>query len=425
MEGVTIRAHRLSVLILLLLISILEPASGEILVPMDRTQADHLRAYGLAYWSLQQGWDVEWLLNYRHGSFLLKDREALGEKARLLGVTTEKISQTEIHKIRRVIEEGNMETVLLEVAPHVAVYTPPNTSPWDDAVTLALTYAQIPFTTLWDEEVLGGRLTEFDWLHLHHEDFTGQFSKFFINYRGADWFRQEVAINREMADRLGYPKVAVLKAEIAMMIDRYVRDGGFLFAMCAATETFEIALAARGIDIVPVEADGDPPDPLAQEMLSFDRSFAFRDIRLELKPFVNAFSNIDGHRVNTPNRASLETFHLFPFSAKFDPVASMLTQCHEEIIDDFYGLTTSFRREVLKDAVIVLAEEVGKPWVKYIHGNIGKGTFTYLGGHDPEDPQHAIGDPPTRLEIHRNSPGYRLILNNILFPGAKKIKRKT
>ena len=398
---------------------------GKILVPMDQTQSDHLRAYGLAYWSLQRGWEVEWLLNYRGGSFLLEEMDDLERKAKLLGVYYETISPAQTLEVRGVIEESNMETILLEKAPRVAIYTPPNKSPWDDAVTLALTYAQIPFTTLWDEEVLGGQLEGYDWLHLHHEDFTGQYSKFYINYRDADWFIEELAINKEMAARTGFKKVSVLKGEVAAMIDRYVRNGGFLFAMCSATETFEIALAARGVDIVPTEADGDPPEPNAREKIAFQNCYAFEDFKLELRPDVNAFSNIDGHLVNTMRRKPLGSFRLFDFSAKFDPVASMLTQSHRRVINDFYGLTTSFNRSILKDAVIVLAEEEGKPWVKYIHGNIGRGTFTYLGGHDPEDKQHAIGDPPTRLELHKNSPGYRLILNNVLFPGARKVKLKT
>ncbi len=398
---------------------------GEILVPMDLSQTDHLRAYGLAYGSLQEGWDVEWLLNYRGGSFLLEGSDTLERRARILGVRYEILTPQQTLEIRGVIEENNMETVLLETAPKVAIYTPPNKSPWDDAVTLALTYSQIPFTTLWDEEVLAGQLENYDWLHLHHEDFTGQYSKFYINYRQSDWFLEEVRINEEMAKRTGHKKVSVLKGEVASMIDRYVRNGGFLFAMCSATETFEIALTARGVDIVPSEGDADPPEPNAEEKISFDRGYAFTKFRLEMKAYVNAFSSIDGHRVNTPGRKPLGRFRLFDFSAKFDPVAVMLTQCHERVIDDFYGLTTSFNRDVLKDPVIVLAEEVGKPWVKYVHGNIGKGTFTYLGGHDPEDKQHAIGDPPTRLELHKNSPGYRLILNNVLFPGARKVKLKT
>ncbi len=399
--------------------------SGRVLVPMDHMQSDHIRAYGLAYWSLQRGWEVEWLLNYRGGSFLLQETDGIVRKAKLLGVYYETLSPAQTLEVRGVIEGNNMDTVLLEVAPRVAIYTPPNKSPWDDAVTLALTYAQIPFTTLWDEEVLSGQLEGYDWLHLHHEDFTGQYSKFYINYGNTDWFIEELSINKEVARKTGFQKVSVLKGEVAAMIDRYVRDGGFLFAMCSATETFEIALAARGIDIVPREADGDPPAPDAQERLLFQNTYAFENFQLEFKSYINAFSNIDGHLVNTSRRKPLGSFKLFDFSAKFDPVASMLTQSHRRVIDDFYGLTTSFNRDSLKDGVIVLAEEEGKPWVKYVHGNIGRGTFTYLGGHDPEDKQHAIGDPPTRLELHKNSPGYRLILNNVLFPGARKVKLKT
>jgi len=400
-------------------------AIGAILLPMDTVQTDHLRAYGLAYWSLQKGWSVEWLLNYRGGSFLLEGHDDLERKAKLLGVHFEAITPDQALEIQKVIQESNMESVRLETAPRVAIYSPPHRSPWDDAVTLALTYAEIPFTTLWDEEVLAGQLDRYDWLHLHHEDFTGQFSKFYINYRQAGWFLEELTLNREMAARNGFSKVSTLKGEVAAMIDRYVRNGGFLFAMCSASETFEIALAARGVDIVPAEGDDDPPDPAAQSKISFENCLAFTDFQLEFDPTVNAFSSIDGHRVNTPGRKPLGSFRLFDFSAKFDPVPAMLTQCHQRIIGDFYGLTTSFHRAALKNSVVILAEEDGKPWVKYIHGNIGQGTFTFLGGHDPEDEEHAIGDLPTRLELHKSSPGYRLILNNVLFPGAKEVKLKT
>ena len=397
-----------------------------LLVPMDATtQTDHLKAYGLTYWTLAQGYTAEWLLNYRGGSFLLPDREPIRREAALRGVTTEQVDASRVAQIRAQIEQSNMESIVLEKAPHIAVYTPPNSPPWDDAVTLALTYADIPYDEVWDAEVLQGRLKEYDWLHLHHEDFTGQYSKFYINYAGAAWLQDEVQRNRAMAAQFGHPHVPALKKAVAEEIRRYVADGGFLFAMCTATETIELALAAVGVDIAASFSDGTPPDPNASEKMQWGRTMAFQGAEVQLNPMVNAFSDIDGHQVNTPWRQPLGAFTLFEFSAKFDPVPSMLVQNHENVIPDFYGLTTSFRRDRLKPGTIVLAEEEGAPWVKYIHGTYGQGTWTFLGGHDPEDPQHQIGDAPTDLSLHPNSPGYRLILNNVLFPAAKKKTLKT
>ena len=397
-----------------------------LLVPMDAsTQTDHLKAYGLTYWTLAQGYTAEWLLNYRGGSFLLPDREPIRREAALRGVTTEQVDASRVAQIRAQIEQSNMESIVLEKAPHIAVYTPPNTPPWDDAVTLALTYADIPYDEVWDAEVLQGRLKEYDWLHLHHEDFTGQYSKFYINYAGAAWLQEEVERNRAMAAQFGHPHVPALKKAVAEEIRRYVADGGFLFAMCTATETIELALAAVGVDIAASFSDGTPPDPNASEKMQWGRTMAFQGAEVQVNPTVNAFSDIDGHQVNTPWRQPLGAFTLFEFSAKFDPVPSMLVQNHENVIPDFYGLTTSFRRDRLKPGTIVLAEEEGAPWVKYIHGTYGQGTWTFLGGHDPEDPQHQIGDAPTDLSLHPNSPGYRLILNNVLFPAAKKKTLKT
>jgi len=397
-----------------------------LLVPMDAsTQTDHLKAYGLTYWTLAQGYTAEWLLNYRGGSFLLPDREPIRREAALRGVTTEQVDASRVAQIRAQIEQSNMESIVLEKAPHIAVYTPPNSPPWDDAVTLALTYADIPYDEVWDAEVLQGRLKEYDWLHLHHEDFTGQYSKFYINYAGAAWLQDEVQRNRAMAAQFGHPHVPALKKAVAEEIRRYVADGGFLFAMCTATETIELALAAVGVDIAASFSDGTPPDPNASEKMQWGRTMAFQGAEVQVNPTVNAFSDIDGHQVNTPWRQPLGAFTLFEFSAKFDPVPSMLVQNHENVIPDFYGLTTSFRRDRLKPGTIVLAEEEGAPWVKYIHGTYGQGTWTFLGGHDPEDPQHQIGDAPTDLSLHPNSPGYRLILNNVLFPAAKKKTLKT
>jgi hypothetical protein len=398
-------------------------SAQHVLVPMDRTQANHLKAYGLTYWALTQGETGEWLLNYRGGSFLLPDREGVRREAALRGVTVEPVSAADVASIRGVIADSNMEAVPLEKAPEIAIYTPPNSTPWDDAVTMALTYAEIPYETVWDREVIQGELDRYDWLHLHHEDFTGQYSKFFITYAGAPWLQEEVARNREMAESLGFAHVPDLKKAVAVRIREYVEEGGFLFAMCSATETLELALAAGPVDIAAAWSDGTPPDPAASSKMRWDRAMAFENAEVQVAPSVNAFSDIDGHQVNTPWREELGVYTLFDFSARFDPVPAMLTQNHVSVLPDFYGLTTSFRMDRLKPGTVVLARE--GPWAKYIHGNLGEGTWTFFGGHDPEDPEHQIGDPPTDLALHPNSPGYRLILNNVLFPAAKKKKLKT
>ena len=414
------------VLFCLLAAGISRQSSAEVLIPMDPAQADHLKAYGLAYKVLKAGDSVEWLLNYRGGSFLLPDNEQYLRQARLMGVSFELLGPGQVAALHGQIEKENMEVVLLEKAPRVAIYTPPNMSPWDDAVTLALNYAEVDYETIWDGDVMTGGLDEFDWLHLHHEDFTGQFSRFYIGYSGRDWYQEEVARSTEMARRFNYGKVWQLKHAVARRIAEYVNGGGFLFGMCLATETIDIALAAGDVDIVPPQADGDGIAADVQRRLDYSRCLAFENFKVQLNPAVNAFSNIDGHQVNNPQlRQPLGYFKLFKFSAKYDPVPSLLTQNHTDFIQGFYGQSTSFNRSVLKDAVTVLASVEGKPWVNYIHGNAGKGFWTFLGGHDPEDPEHRIGDNPTRLELHKNSPGYRLILNNLLFPAARKKELKT
>ncbi|HWV56456.1 MAG TPA: hypothetical protein VNZ57_03195 [Longimicrobiales bacterium] len=396
-----------------------------LLVPMGPEQTDHLRAYGLTYWVLEQGNEAEWLLNYRSGSFLLPDRPEIRREAALRGVSTEPVSVADVVQIRQEIERSNMESIILEKAPTIAVYTPPNTPPWDDAVTLALEYAEIPYDEVWDRDVLQGRLSDYDWLHLHHEDFTGQYSKFYIAYANEPWLHDEIRRNEAMAQEFGFESVPALKKAVAEEIRRYVAEGGLLFAMCTATETLELALGAVGVNIAAPFSSGMPIDPDASRKMQWDRTMAFQNAKIELNPGVNSFSDIDGHQVNTPWSAPLGTFTLFDFSAKFDPVPSMLVQNHESVLPDFYGLTTSFRRDRLKPGVVVLAEEEGSPWVKYVHGTYGEGTWTFFGGHDPEDPRHRIGDAPTDLSLRRNSPGYRLILNNVLFPAAQKQTLKT
>jgi hypothetical protein len=418
--------RRLLAFVSLLIAPTLAANAQRILVPMDDGQTNHLKAYGLAYYAIKTGVQAEWLLNYRGGAFLLPDATELKRRAALDGISIEAVSNADLAGIRREIANGNMESVPLEKAPRIAVYTPPEAQPWDDAVTLALKYAGIDFTPIYDEEVERGDLTKYDWLHLHHEDFTGQFNKFHLGYRDAPWFRDLVGKNAAAAKRLGFASVPGLKKDVAEKIRQFVERGGFLFAMCGATETLELAIAGHDVDIAGEFADGSPMDPDADQRMAWKRSFAFKDAHLEHSPFVNSMSDIDGHQVNVAGRRQpLGTFTLFNFSAKFDPVPSMLVQNHRSVIGDYYGVTTSFTKATLKPGDIVLANEEGAPWVKYIHGDYGKGTWTYLGGHDPEDPQHAIGNPPTDLSLHKSSPGYRLILNNVLFPAAKKKPLKT
>ncbi len=398
-----------------------------ILIPMDKNQSNHLKAYGIAFYALQQGIDVEWLLNYQGGSFYLDYRQAIEKECLLRGVSFKKISSSDYSAISAEIEVNNMSVVLLEKAPEIAVYTPPNKLPWDDAVTMALTYAEIPYEKIYDREILKGDLSKYDWLHLHHEDFTGQYGKFYGNYRNAAWYIQEQQTQEALAAELGFAKVSKLKLAVAKKIDAYVKGGGFLFAMCAATDSYEIALAAENTDICHPVFDHDPIDPDYASHMDFTSDYAFKDYKLKTDPNIYEYSDIDippsyqGLSLD-PSR---DYFSLFEFSAKFDPVPTMLTQNHESLIKGFMGQTTSFNRKRLKKHVLIMGESKNTDRVKYIHGNAGKGTWTYYGGHDPEDYRHYVGDPPTNLDLHKNSPGYRLILNNVLFPAAKKQERKT
>jgi len=402
------------------------PARAQyMLVPMDLSQSNHLKAYGLAYRMLMQGQQVEWLLNYRGGSFLARLDSSAELEARVRDVRFEAVSPGQVAEIKAEIERENMEVVTLEKPPKLCVYTPPNAQPWDDAVTLALTYAEIPFDKVYDREVAAGKLAEYDWLHLHHEDFSGQYGKFFASYRFAPWYQHEVEVNEALARELGFSKVSEEKKSVARAIYDYVRNGGFLFAMCSATDTIDIALAAAGVDIVAAEYDHDGQTPNVQSQLQYDRTFAFQNFMLELNPLVYEFSNIDTSNYARLRGPEADYFTLFSFAAKHDPVPTMLTQNHVSVINGFLGQTTGFRKSLIKDSVLILAEVDGSEEAKYLHGNVGRGTYTFYGGHDPEDYQHAVGDPPTRLELHVNSPGYRLILNNVLFPAARKKEQKT
>ena len=422
-----VRSATLSALFTGMLFSATSAGADRLLVPMDLQQRNHLKAYGLTFWILERGIDVDWLLNYRGGSFAVQAHDLIAQEARIRGVSFEVVSEPDIARIWAQIDAANMDIVRLEKAPKIAVYTPPNAQPWDDAVTLALEYAGIDYDELWDEDVLDGRLDDYDWLHLHHEDFTGQYGKFYARFRNEVWYREQQRLYEAQARRLGFSKVAEQKKAVARAIYDYVVGGGFLFAMCSATDTFDIALAAAGIDIAAAVFDGDPIDTDAQSRLDFSRTLAFKDFTIETNPLVYEHSDID----TTPKdqrlirSAEAEYFTLFEFSAKHDPVPTMLTQCHTNVVNGFLGQTTGFHRSLIKDHIVVLAEVEGTDQVKYIHGQVGMGTITFYGGHDPEDFKHHVGDPPTQLDLHRSSPGYRLILNNVLFPAAKKQKRKT
>jgi hypothetical protein len=402
---------------------------NKILIYMDLKQTDHLKAYGIAYFALKNGVDVDWLLNYRGGSFMMDYHDIIANECKIRGVAFDVISAQDAMQIYAQIqdENSNMEVIRLEKAPKIAVYVPPNFRPWDDAVTLALEYAEIPYDKIWDEEILNGKPYEYDWLHLHHEDFTGQYGKFYASFGRAQWYIEEQTMYEREARRLGFKKVSELKKAVARAIKEYIASGGFVFAMCSATDTYDIALAAENTDICDVMYDGDPPDPDCQEKLDFSKTLAFENFKLEMNPYRYEFSDIDLPPSDPPpvRDPSTDYFTLFEFSAKYDPVPTMLTQNHVNVIRNFMGQTTSFNRKVIKKSVIILAEKEGTDEIKYIHGNYGRGTFTFLGGHDPEDYQHAVGDPPTDLSLHKNSPGYRLILNNVLFPAAKKKKLKT
>jgi len=416
------------VLILLLAAAAVQPlrAQQNILIEMDLQQSDHLKAYGIVYWTLTRGVEVDWLLNYKGGSFMMPFYPFIEAECRLRGVSFHTISGSSAASILAEVggPDANMEVVRLEKAPKIAVYVPPNFQPWDDAVTLALEYAEVPYDKMWDEEVIAGKLDEYDWLHLHHEDFTGQYGKFYGQFSTYPWYIQQVAINEAMARRLGFDKVSELKKAVAREIKTYIGGGGFMFAMCSATDTFDIALAAEETDICDVMFDGDAPDPDCQERLAYERTLAFENFKLVKNPYEYEYSDID----MTPaygGRPDNDYFTLFDFSARYDPVPSMLTQNHVNVIAGFLGQTTAFRKDLIKKYVTILAEKDGTKEVKYLHGNFGRGTFTWYGGHDPEDYQHRVGDPPTDLTLHKNSPGYRLILNNILFPAAKKKQLKT
>ena len=398
-----------------------------ILIPMDEeSQRNHLKAYGIAYWILQNEIEVEWLLNYRGGSFLVTNYNSIQEECTIRGVTYELITDAKVNVIKTEISdpEVNMEVVKLEKAPKIAVYTPQGKQPWDDAVTLVLTYAEIPYDEIYDKEVVENQLFKYEWLHLHHEDFTGQYGKFYRNYKNAPWYKKQQSDSEQRALSLGFEKVSHLKLQVSKNIKEFVAGGGFLFTMCSGTDSYDIALSAENTDICEHMFDGDKADPQAQSKLNYNNTLAFKNFKLKMNPLEYEFSDIDGttlHRI--PETQDL--FTLFEFSAKWDIVPTLLCQNHTNVIKGFMGQTTDFKTSLIKSDVLIMGESKALKTARYIHGEFGKGQWTFYGGHDPEDYRHFVNDPPTDLNLYPNSPGYRLILNNILFPAAKKKKQKT
>lgn len=417
---------KLSLLILVVVLSWNVHASY-ILIPMDKNQKNHLKAYGVAYWVLKRNVEIDWLLNYKGGSFMFKSNQAIINELVIRGVSYQVISSATANSILSSIArpDSNMDAMRLDKPPKIAVYSPKSKQPWDDAVTLVLTYAEIPYDVVFDDEVMGNKLPKYDWLHLHHEDFTGQYGKFYSAYRNRPWYIKQQQEFEAMARKHGFKKVSKLKLEVVKKIRAFCASGGFLFAMCSATDTYDIALAADGVDICERMFDGDPADPNAQRKLNFKNTFAFQNFRLKRSPFEYEFSNIDNQQFERGLNESNDFFTLFKFSAKWDPIPTMLTQCHTQVIKGFMGQTTAFKKRLVKPDVIIMGETKQAKEARYIHGTYGKGTWTFYGGHDPEDYQHFVGEEPTDLNLHPNSPGYRLILNNILFPAARKKKQKT
>lgn len=423
------RRNYMSVLIgLMMSLTVVLPAAANyMLIPMDQTQKNHLKAYGIAYWVLAKEVEVEWLLNYRGGSFLVKYAQPFENEMIIRNVSYEVISAAQAVQIKEMISspEANMDIMKLEVPPKIAVYSPKSKQPWDDAVTLVLTYAEIPYDVIFDDEVMGDKLPTYDWLHLHHEDFTGQYGKFYASYGRERWYIEQQREYEASARKHGFTKVSQLKLGVVKKIRDFCAGGGFLFAMCSATDTYDIALAAEGTDICEYMYDGDPADKNANSKLDYGRTFAFKDFKLRMDPYEYEYSDIDNQTHERGLAESNDFFRLFQFSAKWDPVPTMLTQNHETMVKGFMGQTTAFKKKLIKSDVVIMAETKEANEARYIHGTFGKGTWTFYGGHDPEDYRHIVGEEPTDLALHPNSAGYRLILNNILFPAAKKKKQKT
>ena len=414
------------IILIILIVFSLKGFSSSIIIPMDDSQKDHLKSYGIAFWTLQHNIEVKWLLNYRGGSFLIQNSTDIENECIIRGVSYEIIADVLVSKILSNISmnDVNMDAVKLEKAPKIAVYSPKSKQPWDDAVTLVLTYAEIPYDVIYDSEILDGKLKDYDWVHLHHEDFTGQYGKFYGAYHNTPWYREQVQTNEAIANKYGFKKVSELKLAVAKTIKSYVFNGGFLFAMCSATDSYDIALAAENVDICTAEFDYDAIDPQAQQKLDFTKTLAFKGFTSVKNPYEYEYSNIDVSKTRKVQKEN-DYFSLFDFSAKWDPVPTMLCQNHTNMVKGFMGQTTAFNKNVIKSNVLILGENKSANEAKYIHGVLGKGTWTFYGGHDPADYRHYVYDKPTELILHPNSAGYRLILNNVLFPAAKKKKLKT
>ena len=419
--------HMRGILLLILLNLSIASRAAYIFIPMDETQSNHLKAYGIAYWILTKDVSLDWMLNYKGGSFMVKHLQVFENECIIRGVSYQVISDAEANNILNIIASpsSNMDVMKLEKYPEIAVYSPKSKQPWDDAVTLVLTYAEIPYDVIFDDEIMGDKLPKYDWLHLHHEDFTGQYGKFYRAYHHFPWYQQQQREYEQSAKKHGFSKVSQLKLATVKKIKSYVASGGFLFAMCSATDTYDIALAAEGLDIVENMYDGDPADPRAQSKLDFSKTIAFENFSIERDPMRYEYSNIDNQANERGLVENNDYFTLFEFSAKWDPIPTMLTQNHQQIIHGFMGQTTGFKQQLVKGDVIVMGHTPSIAEAKYVHGVLGRGFWTFYGGHDPEDYQHFVNEPPTDLNLHPNSPGYRLILNNILFPAAKKKKQKT
>ncbi len=418
-------------IILIILVASLSSKATYLMIPMDDVQKNHLKSYGIAFYTLEKELEVDWLLNYRGGSFALQLNQDVLKECKVRGVTYEIVADVQYNKIVSDISkpEVNQDVIKLEKAPKMAVYSPKNKQPWDDAVTLVMTYAEIPYEIVYDEEIINGDLSKYDWLHLHHEDFTGQYGKFWSSYKNTPWFKEYVRFNETLAGKLGFSKVSDLKLAVAIKIKNFVNQGGFMFAMCAATDSYDIALAAQNVDICKSMFDGDLDDPGMQEKIDYSNGFAFKNYVLVNNPYEYEFSSIDATKLHyklfETKGIKGDVFTLFDFSAKWDPIPTMLCQNHQSIIKGFMGQTTAYKKENLKSNVLVLGETKSLNTARYIHGDYGKGTWTFYGGHDPEDHTHRVSDPPTDLNLYPNSPGYRLILNNVLFPAAKKKQQKT
>ncbi len=416
------------ILLLVILVSFsLGGFARKLLLPMDDTQKNHMKSYGVAFWVLEREVTLEWLLNYRGGSFMIPYSKDIEAECIIRGVTYLTIADAQATAIKQEIAnpEVNMEVVKLEKAPKIAVYSPKGKQPWDDAVTLVLSYAEIPYTVIYDDEIISGELHLYDWLHLHHEDFTGQYGRFYASYRNAPWYQAQVKEFEATAERLGFSKVSELKLGVALKIKEYTAGGGFVFTMCSGTDSYDISLSAEEVDICETMFDGDPADRNGHNELNYDNTFAFRDFLISRNPMEYEFSNIDATPLHSRTPENIDYFTLFEYSAKWDPVPTMLCQNHTSRVKGFMGQTTAFNKGFIKPGVLIMGENKSLNSAKYIHGKFGKGQWTFYGGHDPEDYQHFVGDPPTDLDLHPNSPGYRLILNNVLFPAARKKKQKT